>query len=1006
MMPQSRARGGSTIGALARCLDPSELEALALGVAPEAARLEAEQHLDGCAECARVLAEYLRIYVSSDSAHVPSRAPARPDAEPPLELGRYRLGARLGAGAMGVVFAAHDPELDRPIAIKLLHPSAAPDDEEQRTRLLREAQVMAKLSHPNVVTVYDVGRFRERVFLAIELIEGRTLSAWLEEKPRTRDEILRVFVEAGRGLEAAHAAGIVHRDFKPDNVLINRDGHAKVTDFGLARPSVSPEDSPAEAPEAPATTRVGAIWRDFARRTRTGALVGTPAYMAPEQLRGARADAHSDQFAFSVSLYEAVFGRRPFTSAEPARDPMIPASAPRWLARLLRRGLAPSPADRFPSMTALLRELERDRLRAARTALAALGVVLGATAVVFVLRAFLPSQARVLPALASSAPSTSSVVAPCAIADLSAAWNRARGAELERALRDRAAVQGGRVGPRLVAALDTYRDRYDSARRQVCERRDSSAVEAGRACFERRRRALQALLGQMARPEHAALYFAESVVDRLPAPEACLAARPLPRPAPDKQAEVALLLDATWAERLELELVHPWRTVEQITVPLGRATANGFAPLVAEAEVVAARAYRRRGDASSAAALLAAAAGRARAAGQDEIAWEAAVEMIGLQALELFRPFDEWAKLATALLPAQSPGARLELDLALGNAYVAHGRVHDAKELLERALDHVKGQRPPGELARLDVALSDMYLDWGDTRAALSYASQSLERARSWDKEDPRRAEARRALARALFASGDKQAALAEQAAARSLTNAYPLHTEAVAQQRDEVAGMLEELGQHAAARKSYESARFTRTAIDTENPRAAISDVRLAGLALREGQAQQAARALERTLERLQKLHGKADPLLVVPLRELAEARAAAGAMKPALRALDRAKAIIGAHHGALSPLAGTIETQMGELAARAGDRRAALEHHDAAFLPLSTAFGSGHPRLEANVLTRAELAHALGRREEAARLFGVVLTGMERRLGKQHASVEALRARLAELGVKPAAP
>ncbi len=1004
---------------MSRCLDPSELEALALGRAPEAARLEAEAHLDRCADCARVLSEYVRIYVSNSATAV-SGVAADLGSDPPSELGRYRLGVRLGSGAMGVVFAAYDPELDRKVAIKLLHPSTALDEEELRSRLRREAQVMAKLSHPNVVTVYDVGRIGDRIFLAIELVEGRTLSAWLREKPRDTPEILRVFVEAGRGLEAAHAAGIVHRDFKPDNVLIGSDGRAKVTDFGLARPSLTVEEARAEEPQ-PGTTRVAAVLRKFARRTRTGTLVGTPAYMAPEQLRGERADVLSDQFAFSVSLHEALFGRRPYSGEDLAelsesiarrRAPVIPTSAPRWLRRVLQRGLAPNPAGRFPSMTALLSELARDRSRGARIGLSVLAVLLGAAALVLGLRAFLPGGSRVLPPeLVSSAPAgVNAARAPCAIPDLSAVWNRERGQELGRAVRERAKVQGSRIGPRLVLALDAYQARYDGARRAVCERQAAGAPERERGCFERRRRALQAFLGAMTEPDYRALYLSEIVVDGLPAPEMCVGSgdsAPDVRPTPDKQAEIALSLDAVWAEKVALELVRPWRTEEQISSALSRAAASGFVPLTAEAELVASRAYRQRGNLAAAARLGAAAAGRSRSAGQDEIAWEAALEMIGIQANELMRPFDDWAKLANTLRPSQDKSAALRLQIALAKAYAAHDRFRDAKELLERTLAVAKDRGlPAGDLAQLDLALADMYLDWGDSRATLSYASGVLKRARSiWDEEDPRWADARRATARALFASGQKKEALDEEDKARTLiANAYPTQAEEAALQRDEVGGMLEELGRSEKARESYESARFNRTAIDTENPRRLISDVRLGALLLREGHARAAARSLEKTLVELEKAHGKADPLLIGALRKLAQARAGMRDYRSALRALERARSIVESHHGHLAALSAAILVQMGEVASAAGDRKAALQHYDDAHLPLSSAYGSEHARVESNVLVRAELAHALGRRDEAERLFGSVLSGMERRLGREHPAVQSLRAKLGQISGKAA--
>jgi Tol biopolymer transport system component/tRNA A-37 threonylcarbamoyl transferase component Bud32 len=285
-------------------------------------------------------------------------------------LGRYIVLNKLGGGGMGVVYAAYDPELDRKVAVKLLRAETASHrkDSNARERLLREAQAMARLSHPNVIPVYDVGTLGEQVFIAMELIDGRTLKDWLKEKQRGAREVLDVFIQAGKGLAAAHAAGLVHRDFKPDNVLIGCDGQVKVLDFGIAR---AVEDLASGAPtlpqkleaQGPSTPRVLEV-----QLTKTGMFLGTPAYMAPEQLLGKATDARTDQFSFCVALYEALYGERPFdgsgvdalthqvTKGE-VKEPSKSSRVPSWVRQVLLRGLRPNPKERFPSMDALLREL-------------------------------------------------------------------------------------------------------------------------------------------------------------------------------------------------------------------------------------------------------------------------------------------------------------------------------------------------------------------------------------------------------------------------------------------------------------------------------------------------------------------------------------------------------------------------------------------------------------------------------------------------------------------------
>ncbi len=280
-------------------------------------------------------------------------------------IGRFTVTSKLGEGGMGVVYAAHDADLDRAVAIKLLRASSS-DPTPARMRLLREARAMAKLSHPNVITIYDVGTEGENIFIAMELVRGVNLRRWIAMRPRTWRATVECFVDAGRGLAAAHRAGVIHRDFKPDNVLVGEDGRVRVLDFGIARAaSVEDEATPREVRSVdPALTTE--------RLTMTGAVIGTPAYMAPEQWRGGAIDERTDQFAFCVALWEALFGTRPFVGDAPTalatrvmsgeiHLPADPGDVPPWLVRVLRRGLSAQPQDRHLTMDALLDVLTRLR---------------------------------------------------------------------------------------------------------------------------------------------------------------------------------------------------------------------------------------------------------------------------------------------------------------------------------------------------------------------------------------------------------------------------------------------------------------------------------------------------------------------------------------------------------------------------------------------------------------------------------------------------------------------
>lgn len=339
---------------------------------------------------------------------------------PGQRIGRYELVERRGEGGMGVVFRARDPDLDRDVAIKVLRAGdgtgpdspAADDSAPRQRRLLREAQAMARLRHDNLVTVYDVGTMGRLVFIAMEYVHGQTLRQWLAAAPRTWRDIVRLFVAAGRGLSAAHQAGVVHRDFKPDNVLVGDDGHVQVVDFGLAgpigdddgdAPEVADATATAPAPGAPESRGGPTTAGGFSERlTHTGAVLGTPAYMAPEQHQGRTASAHTDQFSYAVALYEALYRRRPFggdTYAQimasvlsGAPEPPPPRSdVPAAIGGVLMRALSLDPAGRFPSIDDLVAQLERVSHRGRRQrrilALGAVAMVLGAGGSLYLSRA-------------------------------------------------------------------------------------------------------------------------------------------------------------------------------------------------------------------------------------------------------------------------------------------------------------------------------------------------------------------------------------------------------------------------------------------------------------------------------------------------------------------------------------------------------------------------------------------------------------------------------------------
>ncbi len=322
----------------------------------------------------------------------------------PGHIGRYLVLDVLGTGGMGIVYAAYDPELDRKVALKVMDPEVDAARTSRRQDILRrEAQALARLAHPNIVAIHDVGVVGGRVFVAMEFVPGRTLrQCWQEESPGWQ-AVVAAMVQAGQGIVAAHAAGLVHRDIKPDNLLLGVDGRVRVADFGIAR-----FDPGATASTTTASATLDSGVREIVTVAGRGGVVGTPAYMSPEQHADREVGPASDQFSFCVTLYEGLYGQRPFlgdtarrASAVRAGPPVRPANArplPTWLDQALRRGLAPDPADRWPSMQALLDVLAVDpelrRVRRRWRTLQVALLVLGCVAVVLGGRALQASLAK------------------------------------------------------------------------------------------------------------------------------------------------------------------------------------------------------------------------------------------------------------------------------------------------------------------------------------------------------------------------------------------------------------------------------------------------------------------------------------------------------------------------------------------------------------------------------------------------------------------------------------
>jgi tetratricopeptide (TPR) repeat protein len=441
-------------------------------------------------------------------------------------VGRYLVLGELGRGGMGIVYRAYDPELDRPLALKRLRARGLPPDSPSHARLRREAQTLARLSDPHVVTIYDVGQDEAGLFIAMELVEGEDLAGWMLPGPHPWPAVVERLAAAGLGLAAAHRVGVVHRDFKPANVLLGRDGRVAVTDFGLARPEATPTEAP---------TGEGRPFDPNANEpdpglTRMGVQVGTPAYMAPEQHAGHTADARADQYAFCVALFEALYGQRPFAGADATSlaeskrrgvqrwpDADAPRPVPRRLRRVLTRGLQPDPERRFANMEQLLAELDPRARRRTAIAVAAV-VVLASTAIVG---------------------ATRGEADPCVGSEqaLGSAWDAATRDDTAARLAAVPLPWAAHTAEATTTALDAWATRWATTHREVCEatwstgEQSAAALDVRMACLHDGRRALEATVAALREATPQVLENATELVLGLPDPGDCRTLAPRPEPA-------------------------------------------------------------------------------------------------------------------------------------------------------------------------------------------------------------------------------------------------------------------------------------------------------------------------------------------------------------------------------------------------------------------------------------------------------------------------------------------
>ena len=620
----------------------------------------------------------------------PPDSPASPPTALILERGqtidRFVVLGLVGRGGMGEVYAAYDPELDRKVAIKLLRTRG--DAADGRTRLLREAQAIAKLQHPNVVVVFDVGTFGDSVFIAMEFVEGRTVSGWLHAATRTRREILDIYLAAGRGLAAAHAAGLVHRDFKPDNVMVTNDGQVRVMDFGLARHMSEAEE--VSAPQPTAGMAVGEETLDPSfdpeatadlrrsgapdggtpsgkylslKLTQTGAMLGTPAYMAPEQFAVRATDARTDQFSFCVALYEALYGQRPFAgdtflalmtnvTTGAVRPPPAGAGVPGWMRRVLVRGLQTEPAQRFPSMNALLAALATDpNVRVRRVSLVVLGLAVVALVGVAARRMSGAQEAM----CHGGAERWAGVWEPGLTSARKDAIHRSF-AETHKSYAEQAFTGVSRLLDRYVGSwLEQYRDACEAT--HVRGEQSTEVLDLRMTCLQDRLTTARALSDLFASADGKVVENAVSAAGALPTLDPCsdvatlkAVVKPPENEATRRRVEA---LRADKGRLLALGHAGHCREADTMAGPLiERVRATGYQPLLAETLDAAAYLVVACGDAAVGVARYHEAYDAGLASHDDDAATEAAIIMSSMIADRLGRVEEgrTWLEVARAML--------------------------------------------------------------------------------------------------------------------------------------------------------------------------------------------------------------------------------------------------------------------------------------------------------------------------------------------------------------------
>lgn len=848
----------------------------------------------------------------------------------PTRIGRFIVLGTVGAGAMGLVYAAWDDTLDRRVALKLIAPVDLSHEDvvRRRARLVREAKALARTNHPNIVEVYEVGTVGDDVFVAMELVDGVDLARWLRAPPRTDVEILRVFCAAGRGLAAAHRAGLVHRDFKPENVLVGVDGRVRVADFGLA---AAPTGLPTEpAANANADPDAGDV-------TRTGAVAGTPAYMSPEQRRGEAVDARSDQFSFCVALHEALFGSRPvITDAGPrwkGPDGGGRGRSPRVMA-VLARGLAASPAERFSSMDALVDALEVVPWRGWRTWAIVAVAAAGAVAAIV----------------------TSRGVAPACdgASAIAGAWDPSRAAALRGAFARQSTPIAADAAARAVAGLDDYGARWIAAKDAVCS--SSDAVEGTSArlfdlrtrCLERARGQLDAVVSLLIEPDAKIVERAVDMVAALPRLEPCADVDGLAAGVDPPGADIAASVEevvGSLAEVRALELAGRLQpALDAIHALVAPADATGYDPVRAEVRQQHGALLAGLGRSEDAQRVYLDAFEFAKRSGHDRLEAEL------------------WIDLARVAVDGRNQSGRADLYLRAAAASLA--------ALGDPPFEHAKLSRHRARLAMVD----------GDHEAARAELDRALERLAD-DPDSPLVPGLRVELGNTLHLLGRYgEAHDAYAAAVAAYERRFgPDHLQVSAALTNLGANRIR-LGDLDGAVGPLERAlTIMRRALGEDSPQLGTALNALAGVHYARGAYAEALASYHVALANVEHAFGPDDVRLAPALANTARTLSLLGRHDEALTSMGRALALAISAHGEGHALVAQMHGGLASVLETAGRIAEAMPHAQAAFDAYTTTLGAEHPQTAQSRVMLARVLLAQGRGAEAREHGSAALAVLE---------------------------